>query len=145
MKTIFTKKTDVEQKWHIIDADGLVVGRLASQVAKVLRGKNKPIFTPNTDTGDFVIIVNAEKVRFTGNKLEQKTYYHHSGYPGGIKKEVAGDIMEKNPERILFSAVRGMIPKNRLGRQQLSKLKVYRGPDHPHKAQNPEILNLNIQ
>ncbi|MBI5665767.1 MAG: 50S ribosomal protein L13 [Nitrospirae bacterium] len=145
MKTIFTKKTDVEQKWHIIDADGLVVGRLASQVAKVLRGKNKPIFTPNTDTGDFVIIVNADKARFTGNKLEQKTYYHHSGYTGGIKKEVAKDIMEVNPERILVSAIRGMLPKNRLGRQQLSKLKVYRGPDHPHKAQNPETLNLNIQ
>jgi len=145
MKTIFAKKTDVEQKWHIIDADGLVVGRLASQVANVLRGKNKPIFTPHADTGDFVIIVNADKVRFTGNKLEQKAYYHHSGYPGGIKKEVAKDIMDKNPERILISAIRGMIPKNRLGRQQLSKLKVYSGPDHPHKAQNPETLNLNIQ
>lgn len=145
MKTIFAKKTDVEQKWHIIDADGLVVGRLASQVANVLRGKNKPIFTPHADTGDFVIIVNADKVRFTGNKLEQKTYYHHSGFPGGIKKEVAKDIMGKNPERILISAIRGMIPKNRLGRQQLSKLKVYSGPDHPHKSQNPETLNLNIQ
>lgn len=145
MKTIFAKKTDVEQKWHVIDADGLVVGRLASQVANVLRGKNKPIFTPHADTGDFVIIVNADKVRFTGNKLEQKAYYHHSGYPGGIKKEVARDIMEKNPERILLSAIRGMLPKNRLGRQQLSKLKVYSGPDHPHKAQNPETLNLNIQ
>jgi large subunit ribosomal protein L13 len=145
MKTIFTKKTDVKQKWHIVDADGLVVGRLASQVAKVLRGKNKPVFTPNTDTGDFVVIVNADKVRFTGNKLEQKAYYHHSGYPGGIKKEIARDIMEKNPERILLSAVRGMLPKNRLGRQQLSKLKVYRGLDHPHTAQNPETLNLNIQ
>jgi len=145
MKTIFAKKSDVEQKWHIIDADGLVVGRLASQVAKVLRGKNKPIFTPHADTGDFVIIVNADKVRFTGNKLEKKAYYHHSGYTGGIKKEIAGDIMKKSPERILVSAVQGMLPKNRLGRQQLSKLKVYSGPDHPHKAQNPETLNLNIQ
>ena len=145
MKTIFAKKIDVEQKWHVIDADGLVLGRLASQVANVLRGKNKPIFTPNADTGDFVIIVNADKVRFTGNKLEQKAYYHHSGYPGGIKKEVAKDIMKNNPERILYSAVRGMIPKTRLGRQQFSKLKVYSGSDHPHKAQNPETLNLNIQ
>jgi large subunit ribosomal protein L13 len=129
----------------VVDADGLVVGRLASQVAKVLRGKNKPIFTPHVDTGDYVIIINADKVRFTGNKLDQKTYYHHTGYPGGIKEEVAKDIMKKTPERILYAAIRGMLPKNRLGRQQLSKLKVYSGPDHPHKAQNPETLNLNIQ
>jgi large subunit ribosomal protein L13 len=145
MKTIFAKKTDVLQSWHVVDADGLVVGRLASQVAKVLRGKNKPIFTPHVDTGDYVIIINADKVRFTGNKLDQKTYYHHTGYPGGIKEEVAKDIMKKTPERILYAAIRGMLPKNRLGRQQLSKLKVYSGPDHPHKAQNPETLNLNIQ
>lgn len=145
MKTIFAKKTDVLQKWHVVDADGLVVGRLASQVAKVLRGKNKPIFTPHVDTGDYVIIVNADKVRFTGNKLDQKTYYHHTGYPGGIKDAVAKDIMKNNPERILYAAIRGMLPKNRLGRQQLSKLKVYSGSDHPHKAQNPETLNLNIQ
>ena len=145
MKTLFAKNTDVLRKWHVIDADGMVVGRLASQVAKILRGKNKPIFTPHVDTGDFVIIVNAGKVRFTGNKLEQKAYYHHSGYPGGIKKEMAKDIMKKTPERIIFSAVRGMLPKNILGRQQLSKLKVYGGPEHPHKAQSPEILNINIQ
>ena len=145
MKTIFAKKTDVLQSWHVVDADGLVVGRLASQVAKVLRGKNKPIFTPHVDTGDYVIIINADKVRFTGNKLDQKIYYHHTGYPGGIKEEVAKNIMEKTPERILYAAIRGMLPKNRLGRQQLSKLKVYSGPDHPHKAQNPETLNLNIQ
>lgn len=145
MKTIFAKKTDVLQKWHVVDADGLVVGRLASQVAKVLRGKNKPIYTPHVDTGDYVIIINADKVRFTGNKLDQKTYYHHTGYPGGIKEAVAKDIMKKAPERILHAAIRGMLPKNRLGRQQLSKLKVYSGPDHPHTAQNPEPLNLNIQ
>ena len=145
MKTLFAKNTDVLRKWHVIDADGIVVGRLASQVAKILRGKNKPIFTPHADTGDFVIIVNAGKVRFTGNKLEQKAYYHHSGYPGGIKKEMAKDIMKKTPERIIFSAVRGMLPKNILGRQQLSKLKVYGGPEHPHKAQSPEPLNINIQ
>jgi large subunit ribosomal protein L13 len=145
MKTIFAKKTDVSQKWHVIDADGLVVGRLASQVAKILRGKNKPVFTPHVDTGDFVIIVNAEKIHFTGNKLENKAYYHHTGYPGGIKKETAKEVMEKTPERIIQAAVRGMLPKNKLGRRQLSKLKVYSGPDHPHKAQNPETLNINIQ
>ena len=100
MKTLFAKKTDVEKKWHVIDAEGMVVGRLASQVAKILRGKDKPIFTPHVDTGDFVIIINAEKVRFTGNKLENKTYFHYSGYPGGIRKQVAKDIMKKTPERI---------------------------------------------
>ncbi len=145
MKTIFAKKTDIEQKWHLIDAEGLVLGRLATRVAMILRGKNKPIYTPHTDTGDFVVIVNAEKVRLTGNKLENKAYYHHTGYPGGIKKEMAKDIMKKNPERIIMSAVRGMLPKNTLGRQQLSKLKVYGGTDHPHQGQNPEVLNITIK
>ncbi len=145
MKTVFAKKTDVLKKWHLVDAEGMVVGRLASQVAKILRGKNKPIYTPHVDTGDFVIIVNAEKVRFTGNKLDQKAYYHHTGYPGGIKKKIAKDIMKDNPERILHSAIRGMLPKNKLGRQQLSKLKIYSGAKHPHTAQNPEALNINIQ
>jgi large subunit ribosomal protein L13 len=145
MKTIFAKNTDVDRKWHVIDADGLVVGRLASRVAMVLRGKDKPTFTPHVDTGDFVIIINAEKVRFTGRKLDQKTYYRHSGYPGGLKKEIAKDIMNDTPERIIISAVKGMLPKTTLGRQQLAKLKVYKGPEHPHKAQNPEVLNLNIQ
>ncbi len=145
MKTIFAKNTDVVKKWHVIDAEGLVVGRLASRVASILRGKNKPIYTPHVDTGDFVIIINAEKVRFTGNKLQQKAYYHHSGYPGGIKKRIAEDVMKDFPERIITSAIRGMLPKNTLGRYQLGKLKVYRGPEHPHKAQNPETLNLNIQ
>lgn len=145
MKTTSAKNTDIVRKWHIVDADGMVVGRLATRIAMILRGKNKPVFTPHVDTGDFVIIVNADKVRFTGNKLEKKTYYRHSGYPGGIKQKTAGDIMKKTPERILMSAVRGMLPKNRLGRQQLKKLKVYRGTEHPHKAQNPEELNLRIQ
>ncbi len=145
MKTISAKNSDVERKWHLIDADGLVVGRLASQVAKILRGKNKPIFTPHVDTGDFVVIVNASKVRFTGNKLEKKAYYRHTGYPGGLKTTMAKDIMKKTPERIIYSAVRGMLPKNTLGRQQFKKLKVYRGSEHPHNAQNPEELNLNIQ
>ena len=145
MKTLSAKNTEVTKKWHVIDADGMVVGRLASRVAMILRGKDKPIFTPHVDTGDFVIIVNAEKVRFTGNKLDQKVYHRHSGFPGGIKTEAAKDVMNKHPERILISAVKGMLPKNRLGRQQLSKLKVYRGQEHPHKAQNPELLSLNIQ
>ena len=145
MKTLFAKNTDVDRKWHVIDANGLVVGRLASRVAMVLRGKNKPIFTPHTDTGDFVIIINAEKLRFTGRKMDQKAYYHHSGYPGGIKKEIAKDIMKNSPERIFISAVKGMLPKNTLGKQQLSKLKVYRGTEHPHQAQNPEVLDLKIK
>ncbi len=145
MKTISAKNTDVLKKWHVIDADGLVVGRLASRVASILRGKNKPIFTPHVDTGDYVVIVNAAKVRFTGNKLENKIYYRHSGYPGGLKSKTAKDIMKESPEKIIYSAVRGMLPKNTLGRQQFKKLKVYSGADHPHEAQNPEELSLNIQ
>jgi large subunit ribosomal protein L13 len=145
MKTIFAKKSEIEKKWHLIDAEGLVLGRLATRVAMILRGKNKPIYTPHTDTGDFVVIVNADKVRLTGNKLENKAYYHHTGYPGGIKKELAKDIMKKSPERIIMSAVRGMLPKNTLGRQQLTKLKVYSGADHPHQGQNPEVLNIKLK
>ena len=145
MKTTFAKDTEVERKWHLIDADGLVVGRLATKVADILRGKNKAIYTPHTDTGDFVVIINAKKVRFTGNKLEQKKYYHHTGYPGGIKMATAKDLMNETPEKIIISAVRGMLPKNRLARKQLSKLKVYSGPEHPHKAQNPETLNPSKQ
>lgn len=141
MKTAFAKKTDIDKKWHVIDADGVVLGRLASRIAMILRGKNKPIYTPHVDTGDYVIVVNAEKVRLTGKKLEKKAYYHHSGYIGGIKKEIARDIMKDSPERIIMSAVNGMLPKTRLGRQQMKKLKVYSGPEHPHEAQNPEILN----
>ena len=143
MKTLFAKSTDVVRKWNVIDADGMVVGRLASRVASILRGKNKPIFTPHADTGDYVIIVNAEKIRFTGNKLEKKTYYRHSGFPGGIKEKTAKKIMNDSPEEIIMMAVRGMLPKNKLGREQFKKLKVYKGTDHPHIAQNPETLNLN--
>jgi large subunit ribosomal protein L13 len=142
MKTVFAKKTDVERKWHVVDADGQVLGRLASRVAMVLRGKTKPIYTPNIDTGDSVIIINADKVKLTGDKIEKKVYYHHTGYPGGIKKEAVKDIMKGNPERVITMAVRGMLPKNTLGREQLSKLKVYKGADHPHEAQNPEPLIL---
>ncbi len=143
MKTLFAKKGEVEKKWYVVDADGMVVGRLASRVAAILRGKHKPTYTPHVDTGDYVIIVNAEKVRFTGKKLEQKVYYHHTGYPGGLRKFTAKEIMMKHPERIIISAIKGMMPKNRLGRQQIKKLKVYCGPDHPHAAQKPEPLNLN--
>lgn len=145
MKTIFAKDTDIEKKWHLIDADGLVVGRLAVKVADLLRGKNKAAYTPNADTGDFVVVVNAEKVRFTGNKLEQKKYYHHTGYPGGIKMATARELMEKSPEKVIMSAVRGMMPKNRLAKKQLSKLKVYSGSRHPHEAQNPEPLTTGKQ
>ncbi|UCH81186.1 MAG: 50S ribosomal protein L13 [Nitrospiraceae bacterium] len=145
MKTKSAKNTDVIRKWHVIDADGLAVGRLAARVASIIRGKNKPIFTPHVDTGDYVVIINVEKIRFTGNKLEKKTYYRHSGYPGGLKSKTARDIMKESPERIIYSAVRGMLPKNTLGRQQFKKLKVYRGADHPHSSQNPEELSLNIK
>ncbi len=142
MKTFLAKNTDVVRKWHLVDADGMVLGRLASRIASILKGKTKPIYTPNVDTGDFVIIVNAHKVHLTGNKLEKKIYYHHSGYPGGIKKKSAKDIMKNSPEKLIMSAVRGMLPKNTLGKQQLKKLKVYRGAEHPHKAQNPEVIEL---
>lgn len=142
MKTVFAKKSDVETKWYVVDANGLVLGRLAARVASVLRGKNKPIYTPNADTGDGVIIINAGKIRLTGNKLEQKAYYHHTGYPGGIKKETAKELIKVNPEKMLTTAIRGMLPKNTLGREQIKKLKVYSGTDHPHVAQNPESLIL---
>ena len=143
MKTLSAKANEVEKKWYVVDARDQVVGRLATRVAIILRGKHKPIYTPHVDTGDFVIIINADKARFTGNKLDKKEYYHHTGYPGGIKMKTAREIMEKNPDRILMSAIRGMIPKNRLGRRQLSKLKVYSGSEHPHTAQSPEPISLN--
>ena len=143
MKTMFAKTSEVNKRWYVVDASDMVVGRLASRVASVLRGKTKPIYTPHVDTGDYVIVINAEKVRLTGNKINTKMYYHHSGYPGGIKKESARELMKESPEKVIISAVRGMLPKNRLGRRQLKKLKVYRGPEHPHLAQKPEVLNLN--
>jgi len=142
MNTYLAKNTDVKRKWHLVDADGMVLGRLASRVASILKGKTKPIYTPNIDTGDFVVVINADKVRLTGNKLQDKTYFHHSGYPGGIKKRTAKDFMEDTPERLIISAVHGMLPKNKLGRAQLKKLKVYSGSEHPHKSQYPEVLKL---
>jgi large subunit ribosomal protein L13 len=140
MKTQFAKKGDVERKWYVVDARDAVLGRLATKIAVQLRGKNKPVFTPNVDTGDFVIVVNADKVRLTGNKMTDKVYYHHTGYIGGIKAETAKEVFEKHPERIIEKAVWGMLPKNTLGKQMLKKLKVYRGAEHPHRAQAPEIL-----
>lgn len=140
MKTQFAKKGSVERKWYLVDAKDAVLGRLASKVAVHLRGKNKSVFTPNIDTGDFVVVVNADKIRLTGRKLTDKVYYHHSGYPGGLKIRTAKELLEKKPEKMIKDAVWGMLPKNRLGRAMFKKLKVYRGSEHPHKAQKPEIL-----
>jgi len=140
MKTQFAKKDEIERKWYVVDAEDAVLGRLATKIATYIRGKNKPIFTPNVDTGDFVIVINADKVRLTGKKLTDKVYYHHSGYVGGIKAQTAKELFEKKPEEIIEKAVWGMLPKNKLGRAMIKKLKVYRGSEHPHKAQTPEIL-----
>ncbi|TAN38557.1 MAG: 50S ribosomal protein L13 [Nitrospirae bacterium] len=140
MKTLFAKKSDIQQKWYVIDAKDAVLGRLAVKIATFIRGKNKPIFTPNVDTGDFVIVVNADKIRLTGNKMADKVYYHHTGYIGGIKAQTAQELSDKRPETIIEKAVWGMLPKNRLGRAMIKKLKVYKGPEHPHQAQAPEVL-----
>jgi large subunit ribosomal protein L13 len=133
---------NVERKWYVVDAEGKTLGRLASQVAAILRGKNKPTFTPHCDTGDFVIIVNAEKIRMTGNKLNDKLYRRHTGYPGGLKEVVAKEMLAKHPIRPLELAIKGMLPHNRLGADMYRKLKVYAGPEHPHAAQKPEKLDI---
>jgi len=140
MKTPFAKKGEIERKWYVVDAKDAVLGRLATKIATYLRGKNKPVFTPNVDTGDFIIVINADKIRLTGRKLDDKIYYHHTGYIGGIKAKTARSMMDKQPEKIIEKAVWGMLPKNTLGKQMLKKLKVYKGAAHPHKAQAPEIL-----
>ena len=137
VRTYTPKAADIERRWHVIDASDVVLGRLAAQAAVLLRGKHKPTFAPHVDTGDFVIIVNAGKVALTGNKRDQKISYRHSGYPGGLKAVGYVELLEKNPRRAVEQAVRGMLPKNSLGRQTLSKLKVYAGPEHPHAAQKP--------
>lgn len=142
MRTFSPKPTDIQRAWHVVDADGLVLGRLATEVARVLRGKHKPIFAPHVDTGDFVVIVNASKVVMTSNKAEKKVVYRHSGYPGGLKEQRYSDLLDKNPEEAVRRAVRGMLPKNTLGRNMLKKLKVYSGPEHPHQAQQPQTLDL---
>lgn len=145
MNTYMAKPSTIERKWFVVDADGKTLGRLASEVAKILRGKHKPTFTPHMDTGDNVVIINAEKIRLTGKKLVQKIYFRHSGYLGGDSYTAAGVMLEKHPTRVVEMAVRGMIPKNRLGSQIYTKLHVYAGPEHPHAAQNPEVLELNIR
>ncbi|HSJ05739.1 MAG TPA: 50S ribosomal protein L13 [Longimicrobiales bacterium] len=142
MKTYTPKSTDIERRWLVVDAEGKVLGRLASEVAQLLRGKHKPMFSPHLDVGDFVIVVNAEKVRLTGTKAENKTYFRHSGYMGGDRLIPFRDMQEKHPERIIDLAVKGMLPKNNLGRLMRRKLKVYTGPDHPHVAQQPETIEI---
>ncbi len=140
MKSYMAKKFEVPRRWFVVDAQGKVLGRLASRIAMVLRGKNKPEFTPHSDTGDFVVVVNAGQVKLTGKKLDQKIYYRHSGYVGGLKEISARQMLKKKPEEVLRHAVRGMLPKNSLGRNQLKKLKIYTGAEHPHEAQQPVPL-----
>ncbi len=142
MKTYSAKPNEIEREWYVVDATGKTLGRLASEIAKILRGKHKPIYTPHVDCGDFVIVVNADKVRVTGRKLDQKIYYRHSGYPGGLKSISLRDQLARHPERVIQLAVRGMLPKNRLGRRMIKKLKVYASPEHPHQAQQPKPLEL---
>ena len=144
MKTFMAKAEEVQRKWFIIDADGKPLGRVASEVAKILRGKHKPTYTPHCDTGDHVIVLNAEKVVLTGKKLEQKYYRHYSGYPGGMKEITYKHFLATHPERVIELAVKGMLPKNSLGRSMYKKLKVYKGTEHEHQAQKPEVLELDI-
>ena len=146
MKTTFmANESNIERKWYVVDAEGQTVGRLAAEVAKVLRGKHKPTFTPHVDTGDYVIVVNADKAVFTGKKLTQKTYFRHSGYTGGTTFTPAGQMLATQPEKVIEMAVKGMLPHNRLGSKIYTKLSVYAGPQHPHAAQQPEVLELNIR
>ena len=140
MKTWNAKPAEVERRWYVVDADGETLGRLATRVADTLRGKGKPEYTPHVDTGDFVVVVNAEKVAVTGKKLEQKLYYRHSGYPGGLRSRTLAVELERRPTEVLRKAVKGMLPRNRLGRAQIRKLKIYAGPEHPHEAQQPQPL-----
>jgi large subunit ribosomal protein L13 len=138
MKTYSAKPGEIQRDWYVVDAEGQTLGRLATQIADRLRGKGKPQFTPHVDTGDFVVVVNAEKIAVTGNKLDDKLYYRHSGYPGGLRERPLREQLERVPAEVLRKAVRGMLPRNRLGRQQLTKLKIYAGPEHPHAAQEPK-------
>jgi large subunit ribosomal protein L13 len=142
MKTISAKPAEVRRDWYLVDADGKTLGRLATELARRLRGKHKPIYTPHVDTGDFIVVVNAEKIRVTGRKLKDKIYYHHTGYIGNLKSEPLEKMLKRAPERVIQLAVRGMLPKNSLGRQMLKKLKVVRGADHPHQAQQPITLEI---
>jgi large subunit ribosomal protein L13 len=140
MKTYSAKPGEITREWYLVDAEGKTLGRLATQIADTLRGKRKPQYTPHVDTGDFVVVVNAEKIQVTGNKLDQKRYYRHSGYPGGLRSRTLREQLERRPTEVLRVAVKGMLPKNRLARQQITKLKIYAGPEHPHEAQNPKPL-----
>jgi large subunit ribosomal protein L13 len=142
MKTYVATPADRERNWVLVDAEGKTLGRLATQVADILRGKRKPTYTPHVDVGDFVVVINAEKIAVTGNKLAGKRYYRHSGYPGGLRYRTLEDMLERRPEEVIRLAVKGMLPRNRLARKQLTKLKVYAGPDHPHQAQKPEPLEI---
>jgi large subunit ribosomal protein L13 len=142
MKTYVAKEQEIEKKWYLVDAQDMILGRLATQIASRLRGKHKPIFTPHADTGDFVVVINAEKVSLTGKKWDNKIYYHHSGYIGGLKQISARRLMEKKPDQVLYMAVKRMLPKNSLGRRQLKKLKIYAGSEHPHVAQNPQLIKM---
>lgn len=144
-KTFTPKPGDIERAWHLVDATDLPLGRLASEVAQVLRGKHKPTYTPHLDTGDFVIVINADQVAVTSDKSQSKIYYRHSGFPGGIKAETFESLLARRPEAVVERAVRGMLPKNRLGRKVIRKLKVYAGPDHPHEAQQPQTLEFDIR
>ena len=142
MSTFTQKQEEIARNWYVVDAEGETLGRLASRIAPILKGKHKPVYTPHMDCGDYVIIVNAEKVRVTGRKMDQKLYYRHSGYPGGLRSISLKDQLAKHPERVLQAAIRGMLPKNKLGRRMLKKLKVYAGDSHPHQAQQPRPLEL---
>ena len=142
MKTYVTKPAEVERSWYLVDAEGQTLGRLATKIATILRGKHKPIYSPSVDCGDYVVVINAEKVHVTGRRMDQKKYYRHSGYPGGIKEIGLREQLEKHPNRVIESAVKGMLPKNVLGRKMFKKLKVYAGPEHNHHAQAPEPLEL---
>ncbi len=142
-KTFAPTPQDIKREWWVVDAQGQTLGRLASRIAAILRGKHKPTYAPNTDMGDYVIVINCEKIHVTGNRLDQKIYYRHSGYPGGLKQIPLRDLLAKDPERVMRLAVRGMLPKNRLGRQMISKLKLYAGETHPHEAQQPQELKLD--
>ena len=143
MRTYNAKPGEVERRWYVVDADGQTLGRLATQIADTLRGKNKAQYTPHVDTGDFVVVVNAEKVVVTGNKLDQKRYYRHSGYPGGLRSRTLREQLERRPTEVIRKAVKGMLPRNRLARQQINKLKIYAGPEHPHEAQAPQPLEVS--
>ena len=142
MKTFYTPVNEIDRKWYVVDADGKVLGRIAAEIARYLRGKHKPTFCNFQDNGDFIVVVNAEKIHLTGKKWDDKTYYRHTGFMGGIKSQTAKEVREKKPEELIRMAVKGMLPKNKLGRAQLKKLKIYAGSDHPHQAQQPENLDI---